>query len=727
MHMHWLGPDVPVFDPNFTYNHHRPYLYDDDLFPNDAVSARRHDAVSAHHHDGTSPLPLGMDWSPPPRLWEGRSTVWPRHPPTGWSFCVTLPSWVTAPQSPPSDPVAFFRVQVGVQSPQAITTSRLLLRRFSDFVNLFSQLKKEFPIKDLPTPPPKKILRIKSHTVLEERRLLLADWMEKLLSDVDVSRSAPVAIFLELEAAARSSFHDVNEHVSDEASANATTPSQMIQDTSPGSVKAHGSSAAIVPGNDEVSELGTPQHGMDNRSDQIMDNSTLEHGLINPTETDVHYATSSENFVYKDNITDKVTGYTADAIALHLDGTEFTPAVRDYNLNAHVKRLSTESIRSDLSSLRNTETSNLTTTTLVQDASHNLAGSHEVSRNSDLFLTFPLDERHKLNKILNTQKQRLVTAKADVEDLIARLNQEMAARQYLVTKVKDLEVELETTRLNCRENMQQAVLTEKERFTQMQWDMEELRRKCLETEMKLKLEEDERLLAESTKESVIQEKQMLQQELDVAREQFKHLQKHHDEFEMKSKTDLKVLIKEVKSLRNSELELKQQLSELMKEKLDLERILQKEKQRMENSHNANTKLLHECAILQKRLRECSVNFLVEEEDKLNIDTLPSDALDLLATSDNRIGLLLAEAQLLAQDVEDTVVAVEETRDITTDNTGKTHDELRKMLAHMFVDNASLRKQINSVIRCALNANINSEEDGEEIHLQKTVLSKFLER
>jgi len=74
----------------------------------------------------------------------------------------------------------------------------------------------------------------------------------------------------------------------------------------------------------------------------------------------------------------------------------------------------------------------------------------------------------------------------------------------------------------------------------------------------------------------------------------------------------------------------------------IQRILQKEKQRMENSHNANTKLLHECAILQKRLRECSVNFLVEEEDKLNIDTSPSDALDLLATSDNRIGLLLAE-------------------------------------------------------------------------------------
>ncbi|RZB62341.1 PX domain-containing protein EREX [Glycine soja] len=433
--------------------------------------------------------------------------------------------------------------------------------------------------------------------------------MEKLLPDVDVSRSAPVAMFLELEAAARSSFHDVNEHVSDEASANATTPSHMIQDNSPGSVKAHGSSAAIVPGNNEVSELGTPQHGKDNCSDQIMDNSTLEHGLINPTETNVHCATSSENFVYKDNITDKVTGYTADAIAIHLDGTEFTPAVQDYNLNAHVKRLSTENITSDLSSLRNTETSNLTTTTLVQDALHSLAGSHEASRNSDLFFTFPLDEQHKLKKILNTQKQRLVTTKADVEDLIARLNQEMAARQYLVTKriaIRKSEIHVGKMTRNDDVLLGFFIL-----YVLIVVGYGGTSEEMPETEMKLKLEEDERLLAESTKESVIQEKQMLQQELDVAREELKHLQKHHDEFEMKSKTDMKVLIKEVKSLRSSELELKQQLSELMKEKLDLERILQKQKQRMENSLNANTKLLHECAVLQKRLRECSVNFLVE--------------------------------------------------------------------------------------------------------------------
>jgi hypothetical protein len=74
-----------------------------------------------------------------------------------------------------------------------------------------------------------------------------------------------------------------------------------------------------------------------------------------------------------------------------------------------------------------------------------------------------------------------------------------------------------------------------------------------------------------------------------------------------------------------------------------QRILQKEKRRIECATTTNAKLLHECEILRSRLQECSVNFLVEEEDKLILDTSsPSDAMDLLTTSDNRIGLLLAE-------------------------------------------------------------------------------------
>lgn len=76
--------------------------------------------------------------------------------------------------------------------------------------------------------------------------------------------------------------------------------------------------------------------------------------------------------------------------------------------------------------------------------------------------------------------------------------------------------------------------------------------------------------AESTKIAIIQENKMLLQELDVGREQLENLKKHHEEFEVKSKADVKLLVKEVKSLRSSQLELKQELSRLMKEKLEVE-------------------------------------------------------------------------------------------------------------------------------------------------------------
>lgn len=92
---------------------------------------------------------------------------------------------------------------------------------------------------------------------------------------------------------------------------------------------------------------------------------------------------------------------------------------------------------------------------------------------------------------------------------------------------------------------------------------------------------------------------------------------------------------------------------------------------------------------------------------------------------------LEQAQLLAQDVENAVMAVDEAHNISGgDRTAD--DELRKMLTDQFVDNARLRMQVNSVIRCALNANIKAEEeedddDGGDTYLRKTVLSKFLER
>jgi hypothetical protein len=52
-----------------------------------------------HRHDGTSPLPLGMDASPPPSQWNGAQTKWPHDSRSGWSYCVFIPSWVVLPEA----------------------------------------------------------------------------------------------------------------------------------------------------------------------------------------------------------------------------------------------------------------------------------------------------------------------------------------------------------------------------------------------------------------------------------------------------------------------------------------------------------------------------------------------------------------------------------------------------------------------------------------------------
>ncbi|PIA60231.1 hypothetical protein AQUCO_00300025v1 [Aquilegia coerulea] len=57
------------------------------------------------------------------------------------------------------------------------------------------------------------------------------------------------------------------------------------------------------------------------------------------------------------------------------------------------------------------------------------------------------------------------------------------------TQVKDLEVELETTIEKSKENLHHAILIERFRLPQMQWDIEELRRKSLEMQLKLKAEQ----------------------------------------------------------------------------------------------------------------------------------------------------------------------------------------------------------------------------------------------
>lgn len=710
-----------------------------------------------HRHDGTSPLPLGMDWCPPPKKWNGPDTIWPHDPRTGWSYCITIPSWVALPKSSSSasDPVVFYRVQVGVQSPDGVTSTRALLRRFNDFLKLYSDLRRAFPKKSLPSAPPKGLLRMRSKALLDERRCSLEEWMTKLLSDIDISRSAAVASFLELEAAARSSFQDVARQPAEaDPAANSNTPSQHIHASSSYHTLGGSSSFTTDYGSDtiyETSDLGSPSLGRDDSSEGVVENLTLDDDMSNPIETLVKYGMSNidEGLLMGESILDQLEGLPKHKVSTK-SITDNGSSSKDAHLAVnsmnnlfeaeiskeigHARRPSNESVESDFNSYKGSERSNSWNPNMLNETTLDFPGGSvastlgspgfpESQARKGAQIIIPIDQQPKLNRVLVNMQRRLVTAKTDMEDLITRLNQEIAVKEYLTTKVNDLEVEVETTKHKSKETLQQALLIEKERVTKMQWDMEELRQKSIEMEFRLKSQEDGQLSKDSTSTCSSREKDNLLKKLDVTREQLNSLLKLHEELEVKSKSDIKVLVKEVKSLRRSKDELKQQLDLSLQEKSKLETFLQLEKQRNDQALAARRKLLHDCEVLCSQLRESSVKYLKDNSSLVDGLAIPN-SLDLLAKSDNQIGRLLAEVKHFGSDEDNR--SSEENNHNDCDDLRRIDNELRKILKDIITDGAKLRKQVNIFIRSSLGANTSPQEDGEEDPSGETVLEQLLD-
>lgn len=665
-----------------------------------------------------------------------------------------VPSWKVQTGSGASsdtllNPIIFYRIQVGIQSPEGVSSSHDILRRFSDFLKMFSALKKMFSKKDIPPAPPKHtLLRINSsRLLLEERRRALEEWIGKLLSDLDLSRSAPVATFLDLEAAVRSSFQNANDLTSG-ASSSGDAPSQSVSNFTrrPSSI-AIAEYLTIVSKSQSVASDVTNDIAFDNFNTGEISNDMMEVGSMLDQPEDFHNA----NLPQRKDSSGGDSSYRNSSKQSFLlrDRVDSTSDQDHDKISYHSRRLSSDSIGSDASSIRASELSVPGVISSVWDGSSDLSGvmvpstlealsNRETQFANDVQLLLPIDQRHKLNRVLLSMQRRLAIARTDMEDIIARLNQEMTAKEYLTTKVQDLEVELEVTKQKNKENLQQAILLERERFTQTQWDMDELHRKYLELESKLKFEQNEKIRVESESTCARDEKEVLCQELSTKQEQIVNLERHLEHLEKKSKADIKLLVKEVKFLRNSQAELKEMLDLSTKEKDDLERFFQNIRQRWAIAKTRRKKLLYECETLCQQLQESSVNFLAPEEDRFIVDpSLLPDALGLLTTSDNRIGLLIAEAQLLAQEDEEVNIdlgkmkAAESSEDaiaINGDDPVKDEEGMRRMLINSMLDNAKLRKQVNSVFRCALKAVIElGKDEGNEVPSRKTILNRFLQR
>lgn len=116
-------------------------------------------------------------------------------------------------------------------------------------------------------------------------------------------------------------------------------------------------------------------------------------------------------------------------------------STKQNTVSTHIRKASSESVGSDASSLRGSEVASiagLLSNSVLDGSVDNDVSSfmdNICESLSDAQVVLPMDQKSKLLRLLLTLQRRVVTAKTDMEDLIARLNQETAVKEYLNTKV----------------------------------------------------------------------------------------------------------------------------------------------------------------------------------------------------------------------------------------------------------------------------------------------------
>lgn len=234
-----------------------------------------------------------------------------------------------------------------------------------------------------------------------------------------------------------SAFHECYDNGTDLNSAFSMGQSDLTRSTS--SLVA-GTSFVSDSGNDSAygtPELGTPRYGSNIHSEIGMDKAKVDQDLINPAISSCQDTCSRNGVVsppqefvqggqeksYKD---DNILGSKDSSVSC--SGGEITVSSGNKSImfDRDVRRLSQESLGNDVMSSGRLE---------LPESVDDLSAISDLQLHHNLSMVLPTDEQQKINRVFMTMQLRLATARTDIEDLIARLNQELAVRQYLSTKV----------------------------------------------------------------------------------------------------------------------------------------------------------------------------------------------------------------------------------------------------------------------------------------------------
>lgn len=245
------------------------------------------------------------------------------------------------------------------------------------------------------------------------------------------------------------------------------TPSFHNPSSSNHSLVAGSSSVASDNGSDtayETSEIGTTSLGRHDSSEIGLEDLVLDEDLTGPIERFVKYGMSNideglfmgqtiltqlegfPNHKMDNKNSSRVTGKDGPRNSSHSgDAFGLFSESEQVKMVDHARKSSIDSVGSDLSSVRGSEISISGMPYSSGAGSHVTEGAEASSSMEvanfefhpahDAQIMLPVDQHQKMNKVFLNMQQKLATAKTDMEDLIARLNQEMAVKDYLMTKV----------------------------------------------------------------------------------------------------------------------------------------------------------------------------------------------------------------------------------------------------------------------------------------------------
>ncbi|KAK3281007.1 hypothetical protein CYMTET_11181, partial [Cymbomonas tetramitiformis] len=269
--------------------------------------------------------------------------------------------------------------------------------------------------------------------------------------------------------------------------------------------------------------------------------------------------------------------------------------------------------------------------------------------------------------------------------------------------VTELENSIDDIRHECQESIIQASQLDAERIRDLQWELQAARSEAAHRLQQLEQEQKRFEQMEAERDAA----RAAEKEAEAAREASNAAAstatRECEEVQKSLKDVKKLLKKEVKMLRQKVEDAKAETEAAVAAKAALEADCAQSGMIQLNVLEDVKMSIREVEVFKQRLKECDMTQLAQEVAAGGGGGAPAEgSMDLLARSDQRISVLMAEAQLLSSSRGADAQRSQEEEELV--------GSVRGTYAELLFENASLRKNQNSLVRNALAQSAEAEAE-----------------